>query len=188
MDIIQVKEMFRDASFVEEIEKLEKIFEFAGDTLEVGYLGSSIMNVGGDDFGNFEFNSEYSNDNENIVSTGAVLEDSVVIKQIHKSEGCVKYQMYSWDLDSCGHVFFAFNSEKSMEEAYEKIKNIKENIGKKDVADRLKDLKISFENITNIKFFDGYKDDDITIVVDEEELEDELDDYSENVSIGVLDV
>ena len=35
--------------------------------------------------------------------------------------------MYSWDLDSCGHVFFAFNSEKGLEEAYEKIKNIKEN-------------------------------------------------------------
>ena len=75
-----------------------------------------------------------------------------------------------------------------MEEAYEKIKNIKENIGKKDIADRLKDLKISFEDISNIKFYDGYKDDDITIEFDEDELDDELDDYSESISINVLDI
>lgn len=188
MDIIQVKEMFRDASFFDDIEKLEKIFEFAGNTHEVGYLGSSIMTVGGDDLGNFEFNSEYTDDNINIVSTGAVLEDSVVIKQIHKYEGCKKFQMYSWDLNSCGHVCFEFNNEKGMEEAYDKIKNLKENIGKKDVADRLKDLKISFENITNIKFYDGYKDDDITIIVDEEELVEELDGCKENIVINVLDI
>lgn len=188
MDIIQVKEMFKDASFVNDIEKLEKIFEFAGDTQEVGYLGSSIVTVGGDELGNFEFNSEFVSDNDSFISVGAVLEDSIVIKQIHKSESCKKYQMYSWDLDSCGHVFFAFNSEKGMEEAYEKIKNIKENIGKKDIADRLKDLKISFEDISNIKFYDGYKDDDITIEFDEDELDDELDDYSESISINVLDI
>ena len=167
MDIIQVKEMFWEASFVKDIEKLERIFEFAGDEAPIGFLGSSIVSVGRDELGNFEFNSEHIMGDLETISTGAVLEDSVIIKQTEKHGDVVKYQIYSWDLESCSHVWIAFDNSDVMEYAYEKIKSLKDNISKSDITHKLRELEISLDEIINIKFVDGYPNDIIIDMVDE---------------------
>jgi hypothetical protein len=57
MNISDVKKMLIGASYEDELEVLESIYEYAGDDVMNGYLGSSIMTVSYDSFGKVEFDS-----------------------------------------------------------------------------------------------------------------------------------
>ena len=125
MDIIQVKESIggRNVRLDEAMDKLIQIYEFTGNKAQVGFLGN-ISNVGKDDLGNFEFNTEYSSGGLDSISTGVVLDDSAIIKQVQKSDSRniePSYQIYSWDTDTCDYVWIAFTNsddEKKCKVAY----------------------------------------------------------------------
>lgn len=172
MDIIQVKESIggRNVRLDEAMDKLIQIYEFTGNKAQVGFLGN-ISNVGKDDLGNFEFNTEYSSGGLDSISTGVVLDDSAIIKQIQKSDNInvePSYQIYSWDTDTCDYVWIAFTNSDAMNFAYNRMKVFKDNINRTDIANRLVEMGISSDDVANVKFYEGKaKETSVSSMVDE---------------------
>lgn len=151
MNISDIKKMLVGASYEAELEVLESIYEYAGDDVMNGYLGSSVMTVSYDSFGNVEFDSRYKNDRFYTNSTGAVLKNSLLIRQVQECEDKDFYQLISWKKDGSSYSYIVFNSEENLEDAYIKLKRSYGEFLDGDINSVLGDLDISIDNIMNIK-------------------------------------
>lgn len=151
MNISEVKNLIEGASYENKIQTLEDICERVGDCQELGYLGSAVSNICYDDLGILEFQSEKVSSDLIIKSTGAILEESVVIKQIQESDSCRLLQLYSWKLDGSKYTYLTFDSKLALEKAYSQMK--KYNIGflAENLDDDLQKMEIGYRDIMDIK-------------------------------------
>ena len=151
MNISEIKQMLMGASYEKELDVLETIYEYAGNDVMNGYLGSSVVNVSYDKNGKVEFESKYMNGEFMTTSVGAVLENSVLIKQVQECGDKDFCQLISWKCDGSSYTCIIFDDENNMVNAYEKLKKSHGEYLEENIHQILDDLGISFNNIMNIK-------------------------------------
>lgn len=151
MNIGEVKKLVEGASYEDKIEVLENICEYAGDCLENGYLGSSVSNISYDEFGRVEFQSEHYSKEITTTSIGAVLDNSVVIMQVQKSDNCKLLQLYSWKIDGSCYTYLTFDSVLALEKAYNEIKKQNKEFLASNLDGDLHDVGISYRDIMDVK-------------------------------------
>lgn len=151
MNISEVKNLVEGASYEDKVEVLETLYERVGDAVEIGYLGSSVSNISYDDNGIVEFQSENRNGGLKTISTGAVLDDSVIIMQVQESSCNRLLQLYSWKSDGSKYTYLTFDSLLALENAYKEVK--RQNLGflAECIDEDLKKLGISYRDIMDIK-------------------------------------
>ena len=120
MNIIDVKNMYSGSKYEGKLDRAVRLFEKTGDDVKSGYLGSVITNIGFDNLGNFEFSSEHMASNLETKSTGALLDEGAVIKQIQENDKEKFYQIFSWNNDFDKYTYVLFDSEEAMNFSYER--------------------------------------------------------------------
>ena len=151
MNISEVKNLVEGASYEEKINVLENISERVGDCAEIGYLGSSVSNISYDEFGKVEFQSERNTNGLVIKSTGAVLDDSVIIMQVQEGNGSKLLQLYSWKLDGSKYTYLTFDSFLALEKAYVEIKKSNKGFLAENLDRDLQEIGISYRDIMDVK-------------------------------------
>ncbi len=149
MNISEVKSLVQGASYENKIIILEEIFERCGDCQENGYLGSSVDNISYDETQHLEFQSEHYQEGITTKSTGAVLDDSVIIMQEQNFDNN-RYNLYSWKLDGTCYTYLGFGSRDALERAYQAIKSQNQGFLAVELEKELGQLGISYRDITSI--------------------------------------
>ena len=131
---------------------LERLFSNVSNSAINGYVGDSIKKIGVDECGNLEFLSIHQNEKVVTTSVGAVLKDSIVIKQTQENANYPKInQLYSWNLDCNTYSYLLFDNEAALELAYKKIKYTDTNLCTGDITEKLQAIDISFDDIAQIR-------------------------------------
>lgn len=151
MNISEVKKLVEGASYEEKLDVLERIYQYAGDCLENGYLGSSVANISFDEFGRVEFQSEHLSEDVVTKSSGAVLDESVIIMQVQETQDNRLLHLYSWKCDGTGYTYLAFDSMAALEKAYNGIKKANMGFLAENLDDNLQELGISYRDIMNVR-------------------------------------
>lgn len=151
MNIREVKNLVEGASYEQKVEILENITERVGDCLEIGFLGSSVSNISYEENGFVEFESEKITSNSITRSTGAVLDESVVIMQIQEGENTRLIQLYSWRIDGSKYTYLTFDSVLALTKAYDQIKKLNKCFLAENIDDDLADIGVSYRDIMDIK-------------------------------------
>ena len=151
MNISEVRTLVEGASYEEKITILEDISERVGDCPEIGYLGSSVSNISMDENGKLEFQSEKNTNDLVNKSTGAVLDDNVIIMQIQESNNSKLLQLYSWKLDGSKYTYLTFDSTLALEKAYFEIKKQNKGFLAGNLDSDLQDIGISYRDIMDVK-------------------------------------
>lgn len=151
MNISEVLNLVEGASYERKVNILENIYEYAGDCIQNGFLGSGVSNISYDEFGYVEFQSEKVFDNFSVNSNGTVLDDSVVIMQVQKNNDKKFWNLYSWKLDGSSYTFFEFDSLKVLEIAYIGLKRINASFLTENLDEFLSEVGISYRDIMNVK-------------------------------------
>ena len=135
---------------------LKKLYNYYGNCFLNGYIGDSIVDFTIDENGYLEFITNKVTDDKEISSTGTVLTDSVIIKQIESSSDRINNQLFSWDIYSNKYTYISFDNEESMNECFNKIKSNDINLCRGDVSLSLKNIGISFDNVSQILLCKDY--------------------------------
>lgn len=151
MNISEVRNLVEGASYEEKITILENISERVGDCAEIGYLGSSVVNISFDDNGKLEFQAEKNTKDLVIKSTGAVLDDNVIIMQVQERNNSKLMQLYSWKLDGSKYTYLTFDSYLALEKAYGEIKKQNKGFLASNLDNDLQDIGISYRDIMDVK-------------------------------------
>ncbi len=151
MNISEVKNLVEGASYEEKVEILEMIYERAGDCQENGYLGSGVANISYDEFEKVEFQSEKATNDMTISSTGAVLDNSVVIMQVQVSNDSKLMQLYSWKCDGSSYTYLTFDSMAVLEKAYTEIKKQNKGFLAGNLDSDLQEIGIAYRDIMDVK-------------------------------------
>lgn len=151
MNISEVKNLVEGASYEGKVEILETICQYAGDCLENGYLGSSVANISYDEFGRVEFQSEHLSEEGITKSSGAVLDNSVIIMQVQESHDNRLLNLYSWKCDGTGYTYLAFDSKAALEKAYMGIKKANMGFLAENLDSNLQELGITYRDIMNVR-------------------------------------
>ena len=151
MNISEVRNLVEGASYEAKINILEDISERVGDCSEIGYLGSSVSTISYDEFGNVEFQSEKNINGFVIKSTGAVLDDSVIIMQIQEGSNGKLLQLYSWKVDGSKYTYLTFDSFLALEKAYTEIKKCNKGFLAENLDSDLQEIGISYRDIMDVK-------------------------------------
>lgn len=181
MNISEVKRLVIGASYEKEIEVLETICEYAGDCVMNGYLGSAVSSISYDENGKVEFDSEYECDGLVTKSTGAVLDSSVVIKQVQEQDSKKYYQLFSWKQDGTSYSYLAFDSEEVLQQAYNGLKNSSREFLDDNISQTLEELGVSFDNVMDVKVAQDVEQQSISV-------DDLLDAYDESLVSDNLEV
>jgi hypothetical protein len=151
MNISEVKSLVEGASYEEKINILENISERVGDCFEIGFLGSSVSTISYDEFNNVEFQSEKNTNGLMIKSTGAVLDNSIIIMQVQESSNSKLLQLYSWKLDGSKYTYLTFDSFLALEKAYLEIKKCNKGFLAENLDSDLQEIGISYRDIMDVK-------------------------------------
>ena len=151
MNISEVKKLVEGASYEEKIEVLENICQYSGDCVENGYLGSSVSNISYDEFERVEFVSEHFENEITTISTGAVLDESVVIMQVQEGKNNRVLNLYSWKLDGTSYTYFVFDSKAALEKAYYEIKKANKGFLAENLDNDLQEMGIAYRDIMNVR-------------------------------------
>ena len=176
MNICEVKNLVVGASYEKEIEVLEGLYNYAGDCVMNGYLGSSVLNISYDKNNHLEFESLNEVDDLVTKSVGAVLDDCVIIRQVQQQSEKELYQLYSWKKDGSCYTYLAFDSNEVLDKVYNGIKKNNIEFLDDNINQVLEDLGVLFDNIMNIKISQEVVQQSIDVV----EL---LDDYCESINL-----
>jgi hypothetical protein len=149
MNINEVNKDLLDSKKIE-ITLLSKLYSNNGNCIQDGFVGDSISNLDVDDSNNLEFNTFKNYNGLDIYSYGTVLDNSVLIKQIQKNGEKTHNQLFSWDVDDNSYTYVVFDNEKSLDDAYNKIKAFKVNLNNEDISLLFGKLDISFDNVAQI--------------------------------------
>ncbi len=146
MDIRQIKSTNDDSRVV----LLNSLYATSGNCMMNGFIGDSIKSYSFDENGNLEFVSSRKDARSQIDSTGAVLNNGVVIKQVQKSENGNYNHLFSWNVGKSLYTYILFDDEKSMNNCYNEIKKRDINLCDGDVTSILGNIGVSFDNISQI--------------------------------------
>lgn len=144
----------------EQLAVLKRLLVNTGNCVMNGYLGDSVSGVSLDEYGNIEFVSRKEDNSVLVESRGAVLSDSVVIRQKQDIKNRTYYQVFSWDLAEDVYTYIAFDDAESMNSCYEKIKKFDVNLCKEDISNKFVELGISFDSIAQILLNQSVHSDD----------------------------
>ena len=151
MNISEVRDLLEGASYEGEIEVLETIWNYVGDSVLNGYLGSSVETVSYDEDGRLEFDSRFETDDVVTLSTGVVLSDSVIIRQVQKHDKGYYCQLISWTKDGKNYSTIVFDNVKTLDKAYNGLKKLSGEFLDDNVSSVLEELEISFDSVMNVK-------------------------------------
>lgn len=151
MNISEVKNLVQGASYEGKIEVLEDIFQRSGDCIENGYLGSSVSSISYDEFGRLEFQSEHFENGIIVISSGAVLDDSVIIMQVQENDNSKLLSLYSWKKDGSNYTYLALDSLSALEKAYIEIKKQNKGFLAANLDEDILDIGLSYRDIMNVK-------------------------------------
>ena len=152
-----------ESLYSKEIEMLEMFYERTGNCVMNGYVGSSLDGISYDEAGRMEFHSFYQEGDLKTVSTGALLRDSIVIKQIQLNKRQNYYQLFSWDKDLDTYTYLAFDDEKTLDYAYRQIKRYAHFLGE-EAQQEIVQLGIPFEHIMDVKACQKFGEDAISSI------------------------
>ena len=133
-----------------EADALEKIYLTTGNCIMNGFLGEDILETRLNDEGNVEFLSSKKRDEGVVDSTGVVLEDSVLIKQVDQGESNTYYKLYSWDVETGTYTFLGFDNQNSLNHFYNVIKRFGMNLCSEDISSSLGEMGLTFDNVTQV--------------------------------------
>lgn len=133
-----------------EADALEKIYLISGNCIMNGFLGEDFLVTEYDDNGNFVFATSKKSDEGVVDSIGAVLDDSVLIKQVDQEESNTYYKLYSWDVESGTYTYLAFDNQNSLNHFYNVIKTFGKNIVFEDISSAFIEMGLSFDNVTQV--------------------------------------
>ena len=136
--------------YQKEIEALENLYNHAGNCVMNGYIGSSIDDISYDEAGKVEFHSVYQKGDLVTVSTGAILENSIVIKQMQTEKKKNYYQMFSWNKEGDMYTYLAFDDQKALDHAYQQIKKQDLFLGEDTQYDLLQ-LGVPFDHVMDVR-------------------------------------
>lgn len=151
MNISDVKRQVEGASYENEVGVLETICNKAGDVVTNGFLGSSVTNISYDPYGKVEFESENNYGGIETKSIGAVLDDSVIIKQTQKQDNNTYAQLFSWKKDGSSFTFIALDNEDTLNLAYNNIKIRYPKFLGENIEQELNELDIPIDKVMNVK-------------------------------------
>ena len=146
MDIRQITSDSNNSS----VTLLGKLYETSGNCMMNGFIGDSITSYSFDENGNLEFVSSKRDSKSQIDSTGAVLSDSIVIKQIQKADNASYNHLFSWDVDNSLYTYILFDDVDAMNKCYDNIKRNNSNLCVGDISSTLSQLDVSFDSISQI--------------------------------------
>lgn len=152
---------------------LRKLYNNSGSCVMNGFIGDSISSYSIDDVGNLQFESSKVDSGSLVNSTGTVLSNSVVIKQVQKSKDRSYNHLFSWDVPRNLYTYVLFDDEDSMNHCYSEIKSFDMNLCEGDISTNFKKMGVSFDNISQILL--NQKVDSVSSMLDEaaqEEFED----------------
>ena len=129
---------------------LKTLYKNSGSCVMNGYLGDSVSSFSLDENGNLEFTSNKTVGDIATSSTGAILNNTVLIKQVDKQKDRTHHQLFSWDVPGNQYSYLLFSDGKSLDDCYEKLKNGDICLCGSDVSTIFKDNNISFDNISQI--------------------------------------
>ena len=127
----------------------QKIFIFkeeTGNSKMNGYIGDvSSFTMGYDSIP--EYRTRHEEDGITINSTGCILSDSILIKQIDSNN---VYQLYSWDLNNCKFSLVIFSEKSALNTCYQTMKDKDMNLSNGDINDNLNAIGANMDDITHI--------------------------------------
>ena len=129
---------------------LKQLYKNSGSCIMNGYIGESMPNFSLDSNGCLEFSTKKDNGNSFTESKGAILSNSVAIKQLDKKNDRDYYQLFSWDVDKSMYTYILFDNNESLDDCYEKVKSNDICLCNTDVTGFFKNNDISFDNISQI--------------------------------------
>ena len=151
MNIIEARELYTDSEHLKKLDELCNFYKKVGNEVTAGYLGSMISNIRFDDMGDLEFQTLHAASNLETLSTGALLNDGVVIRQIQRTPQEKFFQLFSWNKDYTKYTYVLFDSLMAADIAYDIIKAADTNLCQENVADALRSLRIPIDNILQVK-------------------------------------
>lgn len=121
-----------------------------GSCLANGFLGEDNVEFFVDDSGILEYKTLHSSSEFETYSIGAILSDSVLIKQTQKNDNRIYNQLISWDVGSNSYTYVAFDNAEALDDCYEKLKSGDVNLSKKDISTEFSKLGISFDGVAQV--------------------------------------
>lgn len=121
-----------------------------GNCLANGYLGEENAEFFVDDSGILEYKTVHSSSEFETYSVGAILSDSVLIKQTQKSDSRIYNQLISWDVGNNSYTYVAFDNAEALDDCYQKLKSGDVNLSKKDISTEFSKLGISFDHVAQV--------------------------------------
>lgn len=151
MNIIEAKELYNEEKKLEKLDKLEDFYRKVGNVVTAGYLGSTIFNVRFDNKENLEFQTFHRAGDLESLSTGVLLNDGIMIRQIQRNSKDKYFQLFSWNNDYTKYTYVLFDSLKAMDEVYDILKATDTNLCVDNVAEVIRSLRIPIDNILQVK-------------------------------------
>ena len=129
---------------------LEVLYKKTGNCSANGYLGEKLQDVSFDTEGRLEFSTHKEVDDVVVDSKGAVLSDSILVKQTQKGHSFTSCQLYSWDVSQNKYTFLAFDNEDSLNQFYSVIKRFDANLCDEDVSSLFQEMGLTFESVIQV--------------------------------------
>ena len=129
---------------------LEMLYQKTGNCPMNGFLGERLKDVSFDEEGRLEFSTHKEVDGTTIDSRGAVLTDSVLVRQNRESEVSTFHYLYSWDVPEGAYTFLAFDDEDAMKRFYQVIKRFDANLCDADISSVFQKMGLTFDSVTQV--------------------------------------
>jgi hypothetical protein len=137
-------------SEVDPIVTLKRLYDTTGSCVMNGLLGEELKNCNFDENGVFEFTTDCENDDVQIHSQGAVLSDSVLIKQTQKDHNQSSCHLYSWDLRKRHYTFLSIQDEEHLNRFYNRIKRTDTNLCQGDISKSFQNMGLTFDAVNRV--------------------------------------
>ena len=148
---MRLSEINSDESYeMDPILSLKRLQQATGNSIMNGFLGEDLSNCYFDDNGYLEFMTDCEREGVKIHSCGAVLEDSVIIKQVQSDRDNTTHHLYSWDLNNYHYTFLAIEDEDHLNRFYDTIKRTNTNLCVGDISDNFKKIGLSFDFVNRV--------------------------------------
>lgn len=148
MNISEFRTSYEDV--VGSVDRLERLCNNAGNCVMNGFLGDSVSSCNFDENGILEFSSRKESEGVAVDSVGAVLSNSILIKQKQNGEMMHYHNLYSWDEDSDSYTYLSFDNEGELNRCYDTIKRFDANLCRDDITALFRNMGLSFDSVTQV--------------------------------------
>lgn len=147
---MKISEFKTDEGMIGSVDRLEKLYNNAGNCVMDGFLGDSVDSCNFDENGILEFSSRKEKDGVIVQSVGAVLSDSILIKQNQEGEMSEFHNLYSWNKSGDSYTYLCFDDESVLNRYYGVMKRFDVDLCSEDISTAFKRMGLSFDNVTQV--------------------------------------